>query len=130
MRIEQWEAANPALPWQEGMIIAIPPNEDVVVEQEQDTTSGASRSFDGNRRVNRAIKCPHQEQYYSNNKSMTRKKKRRSRRSPRQVSEARLDAKVEQEDLNQCYKAAFKQARTLLMLTHCMMSRLHQSSSN
>ena len=45
---------------------------------------------------------------------MTRKKKRRSRRSPRQVSEARLDAKVEREDLNQCYKAAFKQA-TLLM---------------
>lgn len=40
LRIEQWEAANPARPLQEGTIIAIPPNEDVVVEQED--TSGRS----------------------------------------------------------------------------------------
>ncbi len=41
----------------------------------------------------------------------TRKK---SRKSPRQACEARLHAKVERDDLDQCYKMAFKQANMLM----------------
>ena len=45
------------------------------------------------------------------NSSRVRKK---SRRSPRQAGEARLDAKLEREELNHRYKAAFKQATALM----------------
>jgi nicotinate-nucleotide pyrophosphorylase len=41
----------------------------------------------------------------------TRKK---SRKSPWQACEARLHAKVECNDLDQCYKTAFKQATTVM----------------
>ena len=40
--------------------------------------------------------------------------KKKSRRSPRQAGEARLDAKLEREELNHRYKEAFKQATTLM----------------
>ena len=111
LRIEQWEAANPALPRQEGMIIAIPPNEDRVVVEQEDTSgrSGASPLTETDESTERSSALTN-----STATTKSTRKKRRSRRSPRQVSEARLDAKVEREDLNQRYKAAFKQA-TLLM---------------
>jgi hypothetical protein len=48
----------------------------------------------------------------SNNNSM-RGQRRRSRRSPRQASEARLDAKIGREDLSKRYNRAFKEATVL-----------------
>ena len=48
----------------------------------------------------------------SNNNSM-RGQQRRSRRSPRQASEARLDAKIGREDLSKRYNRAFKEATVL-----------------
>ena len=50
----------------------------------------------------------------STEQTSTIAKRKKSRRSPRQACEARLDAKVERDDLDQRYKTAFKQATALM----------------
>ena len=114
MRIEQLEAnweANPAFPQQEGMIIAVPPSGDAVAVLE-DTSAGRS----GASPLTETDESTERSSALTNSTASTKstRKKRRSRRSPRQASNARRDAKVECEDPNQCYKAAFKQATSLM----------------
>jgi hypothetical protein len=102
-RSEEWENAVFPPP-REGMTVAVPAAGDVLDDDEETSARSGTSPLT-------ATNSGSTEQTSFTTTSVSKKK---SRRSPRQACEARLDAKVEREELGRRYKAAFKQA-TLLM---------------